>query len=69
MLRLGILISISTVSLAAYLLQDTIYDPGKSAEFLVLISATLFVFSFFSGFWCLQRYLFIKRMERHVRGR
>jgi hypothetical protein len=69
MLRLGILISISAVTLATYLLQDTIHDPGKSADFLVMIGATLFAFGFFSGFWCLQRYLFIKREERHVKGR
>jgi len=55
--------------LSAYLLVESIHEQGATADLCVLIGAMLFAGGLVTSVFIFKRYLFMRRLERHVRGR
>jgi len=56
-------------SLGAYLLHDSLHDPGRYSDATVLVGALLSALALAALAWAIRQHLMSKALRRHLRRR
>jgi drug/metabolite transporter (DMT)-like permease len=66
--NLAAFLSVLFLLLGIYFLLDPILKSGQNSDWYILVGAALIALGLVTTSWSINQHLFMRRLERHVRG-